>query len=187
VASRSKLKDSILVEQYKRCAEDWRHHDRLLWQIPFSTATVVSAVIAVSYGYFGEGISYIPTEVKIPLFAFMILFVITMGSVSRKVRFFQEIRTEFAYYIEENGAKIKELPVDTSSSLEFLQERCKKKRFVRYRAIHLQYLLYLYLTGALVYLLYYEGGQLGIIVIIGTLFCVSIALLWDKLSSIIIN
>lgn len=184
LASDDELRNKILLGQYQRCVEDWRHFDKLLWQIPFSTATVVSAVIAVAYGYFGEKISYPLIEVKIPLFASLIIFVFTMASLSRKIRFFQESRTKFAENIEENIVKIEKVPVETEKICKFFEKYRESKRFIKYRVVHFSILLYVSFIGTLLYLLIREGLW-GIMAIVVTIFFICLALFYDKICRII--
>lgn len=184
MTSKVELRNEILLEQYRRCAEDWRHFDKLLWQIPFSTATVVSAVIAIAHRYYGERILYVPVEVRIPLFASLIIFVVTMASLARKVRFFQESRTRFAENIEENIAKIEKMPIETEKTLKFLETYEERKRFLRYRAVHFSNLLYVLFTATLLYLLIREGLW-GIIASIVTIVLVCLVSFYDKICRII--
>lgn len=180
MASDDELKNKILLEQYQRCTEDWRHYDKLLWQIPFSTATVVSAVIAVAYGYFGEKILSAPTEVRISLFASLIILVFTMASLSRKIRFFQESRTRFAENIEENIVRIEKVPMETKKALKFFEKYQESRRFMKYRTVHLSNLLYVTFIGTLVYLLIREGLW-GIIASIVTVVLICLALFYDQI------
>ena len=178
------LRNKIISEQYRRCAEDCRHFDKLLWQIPFSTATVVSAVIAIALGYYGKEVLSVPMEVRTPLFVLLIVFVITMASLSRKIRVLQEARTAFAEDIAEK-VSTKKVPVRTEEALEFLYEkRGESKKLVRYRAIHFSNLLYLLFTSVLLYLLYREGSY-GIIAIIVTIGLLCFVLLYDRICALL--
>jgi len=180
----SELVDSVLLEQYRHCAEDWRHFDRLLWQIPFSTAAVVSAVIAIVYGYFQEQTVNIPMEVKVLLFSSLIVFVVAMALLSRKVRFFQEGRTKFLNNLidrinnlqkEKKNASIEKLPFETKEILKLFNKR-EQKKFLNYRAINFQNLLYFSFIFILSFLLYYEGKDLCLVAF--TVVSVVIILTW---------
>ncbi|MDH7477993.1 MAG: hypothetical protein QHH17_06410 [Candidatus Bathyarchaeota archaeon] len=101
----NRIKISLLIQQYNRCAEDWRYYDKLLWEIPFTTATVLGTILAIIYGkgVIGGGI---PTEVKIPILGCLLIFLFTMLFLARKVRFLQESRTRFAGVYRKRNSRI---------------------------------------------------------------------------------
>lgn len=174
------IRKFIIIEQYKRCAEDWRHHDKLLWEIPFTTASIAGAILAIIYGKGLPG-GNITSEFRIPILSCLLIFVITMFSLSRKIRFFQTARTRFAQHIERNIAKLKEVPLTTGECIQFLQllkDKEGSKRLIKYRAVHFQNLLFLSFIMTIIYLLFVEGtgGIIALSVVIASL-CV--AYLWD--------
>ena len=140
----------LLIEQYRRCAEDWRHFDKLLWQIPFTTATVVGTLLAIIYGSIGEVRINLPKEAKILLLNCLMVFVFVMFFLARKIRFFQECRTAFM-------EQIKEMPVITSECIKYLRKIGITKKIVNYRAVHFQNFLYISYVIALSYLIIQEG------------------------------
>jgi hypothetical protein len=179
------IKLHLLIEQYKRCAEDWRYYDKLLWEIPFTTATVLGAILAIIYGsgIVGGGI---PSEVKIPILGCLLIFVFMMFTLSRKIRFLQTGRTRFAEYIEKGIAKSVEVPMSTQKCIEFfraLGDPEANRMFLGYRAVHFQNLLFLSFSSAIVYLLCREG-LLGIIALLLVMIALCIAYFYDCIVSI---
>lgn len=143
-----KNKKDILIEQYRRGSEDWRHYDKMLWEIPFSTTTVVGAIIAIIYGGLLTGQNWLITDyVKLALIGVLIVFVTTMFLLARKIRFFQEARTEFLSYLEKEIFEVKIFPVTTNDSKKIVS-----KRLISYRTVHFQNSLYLGLELLLAYL-----------------------------------
>jgi hypothetical protein len=178
----NRMKMRLLIQQYNRCAEDWRYYDKLLWEIPFTTATVLGAILAIIYGkgVIGGGI---PAEVKIPILGCLLIFLFTMLFLARKVRFLQESRTRFAECIEKQIARI-EIPMSTDRSIRFfraLGNSEANKRFIKYRAVHFQNLLFLSLASAIIFLLYCEG-LLGIICLLLVAIGLCIAYFYDSVS-----
>jgi hypothetical protein len=178
------IRNSLLTEQYKRCAEDWRYYDKGLWEIPFSTATVLGAILAIIYG---NGIlgGPLPSEAKVSILCCLLVFVTTMFFVARKFRFIQTGRTRFAEYIEEEIAKMMKVPMSTAKCIGFfkaLKDEEGNRRLIKYRAVHFQNLLFLSFGAAIVYLLCREGftGIVGL-VLVGIVFCS--AYFYDALSS----
>jgi len=152
------IRKNLIVEQYRRCAEDWRYYDKLLWEIPFTTATVLGAILAIVYGT--KVVGNVPSQVKIPLLGCLLIFVVTMFFLSRKSRFLQTARTRFAQCIEKNIAGIEEVPLSTSKSIGFFKKIGDKegdKKLIRYRAVHFQNLLFISFGFAIIYLLFAEG------------------------------
>jgi hypothetical protein len=111
---------NFLLEQYQRCIEDWRYYDRLLWQIPFSTATVTATILALIYVWIQEIVT------KICLIIGLLVFVAVMLILASKIRFFQEGRSEFARQLEEK-ITIEKIPIETKETLEFLKSRGIRK------------------------------------------------------------
>jgi hypothetical protein len=164
--------EELVLKQYERCAEDLRYFDKLVWELPFATATVIGAILAVAYGE--KLVGTLPSNVKIPLLCYLLIFVTTSMLVVKKVRFFSDARTEFARYIEGDVAGVKKVPVETRESIVFLREhsgRDPNSWLLRYRAIHFQYLLYASIIASISFLLWSEGpvGILGLVVTGGAL------------------
>lgn len=149
------IKKNLILEQYKRCTEDWRYYDRLLWQIPFTTATVIGAILALIYSDVGGTITF-SSELKISLLSCLLILVITMFFLNRKIRFFQEGRTRFAAHLEQRVG-IENLPIRTSDVFDFLSHRDEAKTLIKFRVIHFQNLLFGAYTGTLGFLLFIEG------------------------------
>lgn len=40
-----------LLAQYKECNENWRHYDKVIWQIPSFTTAIDGALIVAAYAY----------------------------------------------------------------------------------------------------------------------------------------
>jgi hypothetical protein len=155
------LQKQILLEQYRRCAEDWRKYDAYLWQIPFSTFSIVGVILALVIK------SEIPEEIFRLLMAGLVFFVITMMISSWKTRFFQDYRAKFAEDIErrcgfiyindrnENQVEVSEPPIlkiDSKYASSYLEKKgfkhCELHRCIS--AYHLQIFLFIVLLFILV-------------------------------------
>lgn len=176
----NEMKFKIWIEQYRRCEEDWRHFDKMLWEIPFATATVLGAILAFAYGDVAGIVGQLSLEVKIPLLDILLVLVITMFSLSRKIRFFQEGRTRFAEHIEEKVAKVKILPIRTSDVQELLRKDNASRKLIGYRAVHFQNLLFLGYLLILGVLLLIEGFW-GVLSLVLLTMAVCTAYFWDRI------
>ncbi|MEM4406222.1 MAG: hypothetical protein QXS68_04175 [Candidatus Methanomethylicaceae archaeon] len=84
----------MLLEQYRRCAEDWRRYDSYLWQIPSFTFAAAGAILTLVLK------NEIPSNYFNILMVILGLFIVTMIFSAMKTRFFQEHRAMFAEDIE---------------------------------------------------------------------------------------
>ena len=109
------LRKELLLRQYERLAEDWRHLNTLAWQIPTATLTVTSIVFAVSYGYL-VGLA------RIAMLALGLLFSVSFIVLLVKTRFLMDVRSEFMKMLEEDLG-LKKVPLTTGESVVFLKER----------------------------------------------------------------
>lgn len=174
------MEDKIKLEQYRQCAEDWRHYDKLLWEIPFTTATAVSAIVALIYTKIGEtALSQLDPFAKICLISSLIIFVWTMALLARKIRFFQESRTSDMNEIVKSFDKSSSVKMETSKAQQNL-----KKGFTNYRAIHFQNLIYITFLITLIVLLFQETIKLSplypvlALIVFPTVICVTWH--WDR-------
>ena len=146
----------VIVEQYKRCYNEWKHYDTLLWQIPFSTSVATRTVLTLVYRWVEEMI------VRKILMLNLILFVLLMMVLAIKIRLFQIARTSFLKEVERNY-KIKHLPVETNEALAYFERERQSNRngvfgkiifgIYSIRAFHLQLIMYSVLIGTLIYLI----------------------------------
>ncbi len=166
----------LVTEQYRRCSDDIRHFDRLAWEIPFATTTAVATILAVTYGDKAL-LGALPGVVKVPLLSFLLVLVFSMALLLRKIRLFQDGRSEFASRIETIVTRANCIPADTKSCQDFFIEKNRRKRFVGYRAIHFQYVLYGLMFISLSYLIALENMGPEILLIVGgiLLFCLGIS------------
>jgi hypothetical protein len=145
------LQHIALIEQYKKCCEDWDHFDTLLWQIPFSTVVATTGLLTLGYAYIEE------IFIRKILLLILIIFVLGMMLVAVKVKFLQVVRSEFAREIEEK-LKINVMLMNTSECLEYFSKRGKPKTrlasvIYSIKAFHAQISLYFGLIASLLYLL----------------------------------
>jgi len=146
----------VIVEQYRRRYNEWKHYDTLLWQIPFSTSVATGTVLTLVYRWVEEMI------VRKILMLNLIIFVLLMMILAIKIRLFQIARTSFLKEVERNY-KIKHLPVETKEALTYLKRERQNNsngafgkivfRIYSIRAFHLQLIMYSVLIGTLVYLI----------------------------------
>jgi hypothetical protein len=142
----------LMLEQYKRCAEDIRHLDRLLWEIPFSTMFTVSGLLSLAYGFLKD-----VNVVRIVL-VILIVYAFIMMFETIKIRFFQVARAIFAEEIEKTFS-VKSIPVESMQALEFLSSVKQQKiprmnKFIyKRRAGRMPIFLFLAIITALIHLL----------------------------------
>ena len=149
----------LILEQYRRCCEDWRHYDRLLWQIPFSTFVATGTILTLIYKFVEE------LAVRRVLILDLMVFILSMSILAIKVRFFQNVRTVFAKNIEKRY-ELRILPVETNDALDYVKEmriweETKKNVLLNsletfiykhFRAYYIQVVTYLMLILTLLYL-----------------------------------
>ena len=157
--------ENTLIEQYRRCCEDWRHYDRILWEISFSTLVVTGSLLTLVFAWVREVFP------RIILILCLLIFVVMMMFLAVKIRFFQEARCEFAKDIERK-LNIKTTPIETKESLEYLDGKDGEiiirhpffswitKRIVRQRVFYVQLVFYLSLICLLGILLIWHVFQL---------------------------
>lgn len=87
--------------QYNRLAEDWRHFNNLMWQLPTVAITICSAIIGVVYTVLKDSDWYSKVALLIigALFLSMILIELL------KLRLFHNMRTAHLLYIDKKMKK----------------------------------------------------------------------------------
>jgi len=144
----------LMLEQYKRCAEDIRHLDRLLWEIPFSTMFTVSGLLSLAYGFLKDVNVVRIVLVILIVYAFIMMF----ETIKIRIRFFQVTRAIFAEEIEKTFS-VKSIPVESMQALEFLSSVKQQKiprmnKFIyKRRAGRMPIFLFLAIITALIHLL----------------------------------
>lgn len=91
----NKNKD-FMNAQYNRLAEDWRHFNNLIWQLPTIAITICSAIIGVSYSILKDSPWY--SKVALLIIGVVLLSMILVELI--KLRLFHNMRTAHLLYMD---------------------------------------------------------------------------------------
>ncbi|MEM1756315.1 MAG: hypothetical protein QXT72_03875 [Candidatus Micrarchaeia archaeon] len=109
-------KENILIAQYNRASNDYRHFDQLIWQVPSVSITITSVIFAVSFGFIRTNFIVMGLILTVGgIFDFTLLIALS------KYRLMQDVRVKWMEQIEKQFDIIS-LPVSTKSALSFLSE-----------------------------------------------------------------
>jgi len=88
--------NDFINAQYNRLAEDWRHFNNLIWQLPTVAITICSAIIGVAYSTLKDS----PWYSKVGLLMIGVVFLLMILIELLKLRLFHNMRTAHLLYIE---------------------------------------------------------------------------------------
>jgi len=91
-----KRNNDFINAQYNRLAEDWRHFNNLIWQLPTVAITICSAIIGVVYSVLKDSEWYS----KVALLMIGVVFLSMILIELLKLRLFHNMRTGHLLYIE---------------------------------------------------------------------------------------
>ena len=126
MTKRSKRLDKIKLEQYRRCSEDWRHMESIMfWHIP-TIFIMLASVMLGAYGYLSEGLG------RVSLLAITSLLMFVVNVSLAKHRLGSKDRAEWAGSIEEEYFGVDKIPIKTDDMADFLELKGRKvSRLVR--------------------------------------------------------
>jgi hypothetical protein len=102
--------------QYERCAEDWRLHQNLIWQIPSVAIAIIGGILTVSYSF----LNGIPRAILLGIGSVLIF---ALTTALAKHRLGAQARSQFLLDLETETFRVKQIPTTTKDIKEYLKDR----------------------------------------------------------------
>ena len=105
----------MMLEQYRRCYEEYNKYNEMAWQVPSVGMTITGILLGVAY-------EFLPHVPRLGLILLNTLFIWALTIIFVKHRLNVDDRTEFLRQIEAS-LKVPRVPMETDEIIKYVEDR----------------------------------------------------------------